>query len=209
MKFQAVQIRENNGKMLVKAVISAQFGSKWEGEVYWPGPVVDHPPEFSRTHPASHRLQVTIKNECTAGDFLKIVEEESQLKCKSYSVSFNGRLLRPENILYDIGIRDGKKVTTIPIHAFVSVSASLCVYVVAEVAADVVLVATLSVACSLSARLDPDGDTAPSKAPLVTQTEGGCGLQDGGSPQSAQAFRFDSKPDEGRHTVLTLTSPLP
>lgn len=33
MKFQAVQTRENNGKMLLRVVISAQFGSKWEGEV--------------------------------------------------------------------------------------------------------------------------------------------------------------------------------
>jgi len=33
MKFQAVQTRENNGKMLLQVVISAQFGSKWEGEV--------------------------------------------------------------------------------------------------------------------------------------------------------------------------------
>jgi len=89
MKQQAVTIREQNGKMIVKVVISAQFGSKWEGEV---------------TIPISY----------TAEQFLAATEEESGVKVKSYTVSFNGRLLRSENVLYHIGVRDGKKVVLIP-----------------------------------------------------------------------------------------------
>lgn len=54
--------------------------------------------------------QVIVKNDCTAKQFLAQVEEESTHKVKSYTVSFNGRLLRHENVLYDIGIRDGQKV---------------------------------------------------------------------------------------------------
>jgi len=56
-------------------------------------------------------LQVIVKTgSCTAKSFLEQVEEESKHKVKSYTVSFNGRLLRAENVLYDIGIRDGQKV---------------------------------------------------------------------------------------------------
>lgn len=89
MKQQAVNIREQNKKMLVKVVISAQFGSKWEGDV-------------------------EIPVSTTAEEFLAATEEISGVKLKAYTVSFNGRLLRRENVLFHIGVRDGKKVVLIP-----------------------------------------------------------------------------------------------
>jgi len=89
MRPQAVMLRENNGRMLVRTVVSAQFGSKWEGEV-------------------------EIPVGATAAQFITQCEEQSGLKLKAYTVSFNGRLLTDENTLYDVGVRDAKKVVLIP-----------------------------------------------------------------------------------------------
>lgn len=89
MRPQAVMLRENNGRMLVRVVVSAQYGSKWQGEV-----------------------EVSIKS--TAEQFIVQCEEASGLKLKAYTVSFNGRLLTNENVLYHIGVRDAKKVVLIP-----------------------------------------------------------------------------------------------
>jgi len=86
---QAVMLRENNGKMLLHVVVSAQFGSKWEGDV---------------------TLDITDNAE----KFLEHCQEVSGLKLASYTVSFNGRLLTPENVLHTIGVRDGNQVVLLP-----------------------------------------------------------------------------------------------
>lgn len=86
---QAVLLRENNGRMLVRTVVSAGYGSKWEGDVEVPMTV-------------------------SSAEFLAECEEQSGLKLKSYTVSFNGRLLTPQNSLYDVGVRDAKKVVILP-----------------------------------------------------------------------------------------------
>ena len=87
---QAVQQRVAAGKMLVEVAVSAQYGSKWEGQVIFP-----------------------TRGDATA--CIKACEDLSSLQLSGYVVSYNGRLLQPTNILYDLGIRDGYKIVLLPI----------------------------------------------------------------------------------------------
>lgn len=89
MHHTAIILRENNGKMLIRVIVSAQFGSKWEGEV-------------------------TVATQVNAGEFLGACEEASGLKLGGYLVSYNGRLLTKENGLFEVGVRDGKKIVLLP-----------------------------------------------------------------------------------------------
>jgi len=86
---QAVFLRQNNGKMLVRVSVSSTYGSKWTGDV-----ICD------------------IQDD--ADKFIARCEEESALALKSYTISFNGRLLTGENVLHNVGVRDGKQVFLLP-----------------------------------------------------------------------------------------------
>jgi len=89
MNPQAIQQRAAAGRMLLLTAVSAQYGSKWEGEV-------------------------TVPVKADAADFLKCCEETSGLVLKGYTISYNGRLLQSLNSLYDVGLRDGYKVVLLP-----------------------------------------------------------------------------------------------
>merc|ERR1712196_620025 len=59
--------------------------------------------------------EVEVPIQTTAAEFIAACEEASGLKLKSYTVSFNGRLLTADNTLFDVGVRDAKKVVLIPL----------------------------------------------------------------------------------------------
>ena len=89
MNPQAVQQRAAAGKMLIEVIVSAQYGSKWEGPV-------------------------TVPLRITSDEFITACESSSGLSLKGYVISYNGRLLRSINVLYDIGLRDGYQVVLLP-----------------------------------------------------------------------------------------------
>jgi len=87
---QAVQQRVAAGKMLAEVAVSAQYGSKWEGQVVFP-------------------------TKASAAECIKACEDASGLVLSGYCVSYNGRLLQDKNVLYDVGIRDSYKLVLLPI----------------------------------------------------------------------------------------------